>query len=621
MMIDTSNRATVSRWASLAMCAAVVLLASTSYLSHIQETIYNNDWLHTMGWGFPLGGNHPLIEQFALAAEANCRAVEASSELERKGCLAYQHVTRQQTYFSHPFYGLFGSLLQTTDLNVTPLQFAKAIQNSLVSAGIAGLAASLLVIIIVLACLDTYSRFLVASFATVVLLSDYGRRSDFIDIVHGGTSWVEGAILLGLAAAIIAALWKGVLSNDTRSTLRQLPYVEANETFLNSRGAFAIFIATPLLLALVLGTDNDVIAALAGIAGIGLLAWMGSATRLPAFITLIYALLILAASSGTVPSEFRYPRHEASIVAIVIFAAVTLKPRSAIAWFLPLALFFHIGTAIVVAFCIFNAELIISLWRRRPSHLLFASAATFTSGLIYSRFFWPKGLQSPESLPVAEFAATLAGSPLFWMGFVCAATISALALALLMKNSDRWSDIARACLMLAQIIGAAQIAAVLKSLADPGFDVSPGYFAFARLPDYLGPAVVCSIAASIALRPLPPLSENQPGDRPTGLNPLTLALVPLVAYAAMMPLNSISQIPTGIIQSAAQTYKYVIKGDLNEPFAKMAAKFRPDDDVYLLPDTPQGNHPIIYYSLLKLKIRISQNAAGSDIKVKTVPAN
>jgi hypothetical protein len=231
---------------------------------------------------------------------------------------------------------------------------------------------------------------------------------------------------------------------------------------------------------------------------------------------------------------------------------------------------------------------------------------------------WKAGLQDPTSIPLGPFLSLIMSSARLWATVFVEAALFCIAGTLLADRSGRWDDLARAVLLLALAVGAIQISAMLVDTGDLRYRMEPGFFTFVHLPAYFVSAAVSVGLVTVTL-------VMQRSFRPAGAEDevslrvcsgkfawgVPFVLVFAILMAAMSAKYTPQWLPSVAKAAAVQLNQYII-GHRNHPsLDRLAGHFNLADDRYILSRRNPINHPAMYLSLLKMKIRIARGDVGN----------
>ena len=552
------------------------------YLTYLQPFSITNDYLFNLGTGMPLN-TETLEFPVQFAEEAKNRCIETDAH-----CINYKNVLSSDLPFNYPIMSLMGLLIEPVD------SFINHVQKIGIAAGWIGLLASLLFIFLVGITSNIPIR--IFCFLWIVAALKFGfnsqsiARNPFIDLP------LQMGALLGAISFIL------VKSKFLREYCCKflLTFYGMVFSFISLVGVFTF---TPNVTGIFLILCFFVFWATA-LKESGDLNWLGLLVGFVAVVAARTDLFWL----GLLP----IPRGNLLLLLSVMLPVVLLRPKSRICWLIFFLLFFHVSVTCLLAFLIFLTELIVFLFKKHTSQLLFASffllIISFGISHIQSGFssidielFFnsiSKFILSHKTESLKLFLPYLfRGLLLFSFG---------IALLTFPKNA-RWDAVSKVTLMMALF----QIFSLLSNLLkSAGVEtLTPGLASIILAPDYLAPPLHTVALMTVCAELFVKRKEVQPIKFLTSfrINISIIAVSFLVWGFGKSPYSSdISYVISERGKAlTANSNLYQISGA---------------DEVYLITDTRQANDPLEYLSMLKYRVRLRNRLFDrSKSRIEIVP--
>jgi hypothetical protein len=266
---------------------------------------------------------------------------------------------------------------------------------------------------------------------------------------------------------------------------------------------------------------------------------------------------------------------------------------------------FHFSSAGVLGFVIAVAEAFLCLRRRRFSHLLGAALVTMIPAVVFGLIKSADPVVGTSATALAAILHGLLSSPQAVIGSgIWSALLLALALGLLARRDEEWDGVARFALLLIAV-AVAQLSNLL--LGDDRM-FAPGFYVLVELKTYFVPAIDLGIVLGITGLLVRYALRAAPGAEPAADVPAPHRqhLVPVAAIMCLIVAGA-----PGI--SSGHGAKALLNGGAMAFLGRMPLEWRnlaiaaKDDDVYYVNTAKPLNDPIVYFSLLKMKVR---KAAG-----------
>ena len=556
-------------WTALILSLVFILI---SFGSNIDRHLYDNDLLHNMGVGIGINGEHPLIQEFAREAEANCLVDRGLEQSDVDACVAYQNVVPQQVQFSHPIYSTVGYLLAQTDLNKNAEEFAQLVQRSIVLAGLVGNVLLITLLVIAGSFLSPYLRFVAGVVIALGVTSFFKRSYELWDFASDGISVFESVVILALMLAFVLSVTAYTPLLNRVQQLRHLPAVTRLERMADGFGQrdWLRFSLITIVVLYLLAGSNPVLGELAFISGLLLIVAALLRAKIPFALSVLFVIVILIATSALL-NHPTASRHKAGLLLFICYLATFEKRSSALVFLMPISLVFHIASATVISMCIFVAEAFICAYRRRISAMLIVSLITSAAGYTLMTLLWTRGLHSPEMIAFGTLFSMIFTAPQFWVSVLLCASMMGLAL-FLMRQGDENTALARAFIMIAQVCFLVSIGGVLKNSGNPFFDLTPGFYAFSRAAEYFSPFVfAAALATVLALLLREGGFELKISDTsvflPKVAAPLTALSLIAIALLGMTPNRPGIQLPVELANAVRLPVQRGLIGDL-EPRVK-----------------------------------------------------
>lgn len=606
---------------SWVFATGAALFIAAAILGHLDNISYNNDWINALATGFPYGSEQPAIERLVDAAVENCKTTPVAAQF--RNCVVYQGNLGINIYFSHPIYALFGKFITSFD---SSSPFITLVQRTLLRAALTSLLVLLFLAGVFVRAMDPATRTLVsiAVMAAVVLPGRGWENPTVLDVLNERQPWIAS---LSIAAAVMATIafqstWVASRVNGGRIGLSISRLSNWAGPISDIRMLLGVSAGFVILIGLVSygGLSHRYFFYGSCLLIVCLLLVIRQHSKIPDSILVVVALLLLlcvpSEVRGHFPHEFNFPRHEVALLFILVAAYAVQNPKGRLTYAMPLLLIFHISVAGVLALAMIVAEGSVCLRRKRLSSLFLASIATLVGAIILMSTLWGKGIQDPASVPIPELIKLVIGSSRLAPMLVGVAALLSLSAMLLREPEGRWDNLARATLLLMLSLGAVQISYLLADTGDPRHKWGAGFYTFANLPEYLVPGAIAAALilvfltiqcemASTSSEPIPAVQWISTGFSCTLL---------LIAMSAMYAPPSVAVFRLAMFQ----TRQYLWRGENNSHLEQLSKFFDLSDDRYYLARRNPRNHPVMYVSLLKMKIRIHQGKIIDGISVSYI---
>ena len=568
---------------SLIASFVIFLCVLPMFLTNLQPFSIGNDYFFNLGTGMPFNAE-TLEFPVQFAEEAKNRCIETDAH-----CINYKNVLSSDLPFNYPIMSLMGLLIEPVD------DFINHVQKIGIAAGWIGLLASLLIIFIV----GITSNIPIRIFCFLWIVAALRFCLNFKSIPS------NPLIYLPLQKVALLGAISFTLANS--KFLREycckflLTFYGMVFFFISLVGLFTF---TPY------GTGSFLILCFfvfwaTALKESGDLNWLGLLVGLVAVVAAHSDIFWL----GLLP----IPRGNLLLLLSVMLPVILLKPKSRICWLIFLLLFFHVSVTCLLAFLIFLTELIVFLFKKRTSQLLFASfflliisfgIAHFQSGfssidieLFFNSISKFVLSHKTESLKLVLSSLTQ-GLLLFFFG---------IALLTFPKNG-RWDAVSKVTLMMALLQTLSLLSNLLKIAGVE--TLTPGLASIILAPDYLSPQLHTVVLITVCAELFVKRKEFQPIKFPTSfrINISIIAVSFLVWGFGESPYSSdISSVMSERVKALkANSNLYELSGA---------------DEIYLITDTRQANDPLEYLSMLKYRVRLRNGLIDrSKSKIEVVPA-
>lgn len=576
-------------------------------LARLDDWLFRNEVFTWMSEGVPYKVGHPSLDVFAEAAAANCKSLSGPA-LET--CRDYQNTLKGSAVDLHPIHSFFGKMLASEYGDAPWL-------NQLHTAAVwSSLLGGLLMIglwVLFIRCLPLPGRTLVAALSLLLLLMGHYRDEPsliFPDPLDDGVQIWE-SIVLPLIVVLFLLGWRLVQNHPILSG-RYL----VQKFSLRRKRVIQIF-----LIALVLDFALPPVGAIVPeiIAFVGLLIvawWLSSLEGVSPWIAgciLVFLFIMVSGDNNFILRKLEVSKHQLSLVVGIYIVYMTAKPRGPLGWLLPTFAIFHVPGMAVLGLALFLSELPICVRRLRLSPLLGISAVTFAATYWFTQQSQIQ-LGNPANVNIREVVSMCLANPRFWPTIVVLTVIVCVSLWPLFRRGETWDGLARCGFLALECIGATFVAIAILD-AEPGLQISPGYYSLVQVHKFLGPALSYGIVLSLSFLLFQMITTEKrwaESDASSPFQDWRLA-APVLGIVVLMGLAKIDFAPRLLVLDALHNVvKYVF---LNEPHNKWCTYLSQGagfDDHYIISSDDPTSGVENAFSALKLKIRISEGVHTPD---------
>ncbi len=581
--------------------AGFAIILTSMALARLDEWIFRNETFNNLAFGFNVSASHPSLVTMREAAINGCRGAAELQEL--KSCINYQSVITSNLYLAHPIASLFGVFAKESYAD-TARTWLPSLQMIAVSSQLTSAVFAILLCLLLLASLPPESRLITATIFIALAFLGFSR-ADSHPIVPDPLSkgiQVWEAFMLPIVALVFG--WT-VHYATSRKDVRALLVPSLDQTSVKLLLGISV-----ALIVLNLSTQPVTSPFIQAIA-FGCLVWvltvMMAWGRIPPVVAAavgLFLFLMITSDQTSFIRRLELGREQCALVFGLYCAYLTLRPQGRLIWILPLLLLIHVAAVSVLVLALILAELPLSIRRRRFSPVLLPAFLTLALGL-----FLTSGnefaLNNPTLVAYDEVFSILLQPVHFWPGLVVFFLILGLSASILIERSERWDRVSWAGFLCLQAVGAVWISYAIRDTL-PTEWIAPEFFLLVTLVEYLNPALTLGASLSLLVF-LGSNIWNETGTaerryRPPALPMIrSLLLVTLLLGATKMELTL-----RPVFSSAVKiVYDIYIDRSLDPRWCRHLQAFSGDDDRYYLSPSNPTNNPMIYFSKLKLKIRIA----------------
>jgi len=568
---------------SLIASLVIFLCVLPMYLPHLESFSIGNDYFFNLGTGMPFNAE-TLQFPFQFTSEAKNRCIETDAH-----CINYKNVLSSDLPFNYPIMSLMGLLVEPVD------NFINDVQKIGIAAGWIGLLVSLIIICII----GITSNISIRIFCFLWIIAALRFCFNFKSIPSNPLSDLPLQKLILLGAVSITFLSSKFLREYCCKFL--LNFYGMAFSLISLVG---LFIFTPLAIGSFLILCFFIFWATA-LKESGDLNWLGLLVGLVAAVAANSNIFWL----GLLP----VPRGNLLLLISVMLPIILLKPKSRICWLIVLLLFFHVSVACLLAFLIFLTELIVFLFKKHTSQLLFASFFLLIISLSITRIQSGFSIIDIELLfnIISKFALSNETESLKLVLSSlrqCLLLFSFGIILLTFSKNGRWDAVSKVTLIMAL----SQIFSLLSNLLkSAGVEIlTPRLASIILAPDYLSPQIntiaLMTVCAELFFK-----KKEVPSTKfltSFRINISIIAVSFLIWGFGNSPyLSDISYVITERGKAlTANSNLYLLSGV---------------DEVYLIADTKEANDPLEYLSMLKYRVRLKNRLIDrSKLKIEIVPA-
>jgi hypothetical protein len=582
--------------------AAILVVEALFFMSVLDRFIYNNDPLHSLDFGYDIGGEDPDVSRFYNAAIQNCRAHEASEEVDF--CANYQQNILANLYLNYPIHNLFGALLQYP---YKAGDFLAEVGKAAIWATLIGLLLAFLASIAPLAQLPSKALW---SSAIILGLGGLAQRLAGKPAIPSVVPFWTPSVLSLLSVLVGAGAFALLLKSPDN---RLLPARRWGEGLMGPRGRWLLLlIPLFLLIGRGIGIERELFQIAAALAFIVLLLVFAVQAELPALPAVAIGVVMYGLVNQSFALTLPISRMQGFFVFAILLCYATLRPKGKLVWLMPTTWFFHVSVAGLTAFVIAIAEAILCLRRRRFSPLLGASLLTAVPALTFGLTKTSDPLTSISGAALLGTAEQIiAAGPAVFGSLGAILLLLGLAGALLWRSDEAWDAVARFALLLIAVTVALLIS---NLMGGERAAYEPNYYLIIMGYDYFAPAItlggLLGLTGLLVVRSTGPIRIDSGAPRPPAGSGRAEVKAGserrwLVAVAAAIclilakgPSLSVAKSPAAVLNGPAM----VFLGHMPLFWSKLAPAAANNDDYYLNAAKPR-NDPITYFSLLKMKVR------------------
>lgn len=589
------------------------------FLPNLDSWLYNNDPLNNLATGYPSSEWPESTYKFYEAAVANCYA-SITDQIEAKGCVEYQKNMTIDVFYNYPIVSFIGGNLAS---NTTEHKFSEQALDAARLATTLGVGLSLFIYFLLMSCLPRQIQWAVAG---IIGLGVAGMH--FVKIAPGINTF-DPLIMKtndwGAQSAAIAVILIGFMTlafkKNSSSPLRpfKAPFERLQLCFTKNStllvmALLSIALASFLLRVIGIVPEATTLIALGIFIG-GYILVARQADMSLAESLAIGVLLYICINQAHIHILLQLSRGQMYLVWIGFFIYMTVSPKGPLIWLFPVMGLFHVSVFSLMSVALFLAESIVCLLTKQGSRILLVSGISSIVGFSINQLR-PKGdLTDIAGIDYFSVIFSISQSPILIPTVLTLGLLCCFVIVFTRSNDDRYKPMIRIAVLVGLLVGTEAVKEILNN-SNTLNTYHGGLYVITRLSEYMGPPI--SMGSAFAILAFLVTQINKPSGI-IGQNNGTQSFSAFFSTNMLAVVSFISVFTLMVAKAPpASTYRAQWLDEILHGLKIVIGQEEPrnwrrglecsgeQDDVYCLRTSDPINDPIIYLSLLKMKVRAVQ---------------